>query len=233
MKRLVTHTSGYKRSYFEKPMILNFLQGENDFNGISEEMITIRLGKINLDDSDYTFNYSNFGIATVGAVLEKIYDGEFTTIMDDFILEDLGLLNTKVSDGSGDLNNYWKWSKSDAYKPAGSILSDITDMMQYVQMQMLEEREDVSLAHESLTEVNAASVNYGEIGIRIDAVGAGWLIDNENNIIWHNGGTGNYNSYIGFDKESQIGVVILSNLPPNYRIPSTVMGIELLTTLLK
>ena len=71
------------------------------------------------------------------------------------------------------------------------------------------------------------------MGIYIDAVGAGWMIDNENNIIWHNGGTGNYNSYIGFDKENQIGVVILSNLPPDYRIPATVMGIEILTSLQK
>ena len=74
----------------------------------------------------------------------------------------------------------------------------------------------------------------GKMGIRIDAVGAGWMIDNKNNIIWHNGGTGNFNSYIGFDKENQIGVVIWpANLPPNYRIPATVMGIEILTSLQK
>lgn len=69
------------------------------------------------------------------------------------------------------------------------------------------------------------------MGIRIDAVGAGWMIDNENKFIWHNGGTGNYNSYLGFNKDNQTGVVVLSNLPPNYRIPVTVMGIKILKSL--
>jgi CubicO group peptidase (beta-lactamase class C family) len=71
------------------------------------------------------------------------------------------------------------------------------------------------------------------MGINMDEIGAGWIIDRENDIIWHNGGTGDYNSYIGFDKENQIGVVILSNLPPNYRIPATIMGIKMLTSLQK
>lgn len=233
IRRLVTHTSGYKGYYFEKPMISNFLYGENDFNGINEEMLIERLGKINLDDVDYSFKYSNFGMATLGAVLEQIYDKDFTKLMNDYILEDLGLTNTKISDGSGDLNNHWKWSESDAYMPAGAILSNITDMMQYAQIQMLEKPEYLSMAHKALAEVNASTETNKKMGIYIDAVGAGWMIDNENNIIWHNGGTGDYNSYIGFDKENQIGVVILSNLPPNYRIPATVIGIEILTSLKK
>jgi hypothetical protein len=57
------------------------------------------------------------------------------------------------------------------------------------------------------------------------------MIDNQNGIIWHNGATSSFNSYAGFAKENQVGVVILSNLPPDYRIPATVMGIELLTSL--
>jgi CubicO group peptidase (beta-lactamase class C family) len=233
IKRLVTHTSGYKGYYFEKPMISNFLQGKNDFNGLSEKMLVERLGKINLDNRDYSFKYSNFGIATLGAVLEQLYDEDYFTLMNDFIIENLGLSNTKISDGSGDLKNYWEWSESDAYMPAGALLSNITDMMEYVQIQMREKPEYLSIAHEALAEVNATTAAYKKMGIRIDAVGAGWMIDNENNIIWHNGGTGNYNSYIGFDKENKIAVVILSNMKPNYRIPATVMGVELLTSLQK
>lgn len=233
IRRLVTHTSGYKGYYFEKPMISNFLHRENDFNGISEEILIKRLEKINLDNLDYSFKYSNFGMATLGAVLEQIYDVDFTELMNDYIIEDLRLANTKISDGSSDLNNYWKWSESDAYMPAGAILSNITDMMHYVKIHMDEKLDYLSMAHEALAEVNATTAIYEKMGIRIDALGVGWMIDSENNIIWHNGGTGNYNSYIGFDKENQIGVVILSNLPPDYRIPATVMGVEILTFLQK
>ena len=55
-----------------------------------------------------------------------------------------------------------------------------------------------------------------------------WIIDKENNIIWHNGGTDDYNCYMGFNVETQTGVVILSNLSPSYRIPATVLGVKLL-----
>lgn len=231
IRRLVTHTSGYKGYYFEKPMIYNFLQKQNDFIEISEEMIIERLGKINLKDSDYLFMYSNFGMATLGLVLEQIYDIDYTLLINDYISDDLGLKNTKISDESGDLENYWKWSESDAYMPAGALLSNISDMMKYVEIHMYEKPEYLAIAHDSLVEASASTGTYEKMGIRIDDFGAGWMIDNVNKIIWHNGGTGNYNSYIGFDKKNQIGVVILSNLPPDYRIPATVIGIEILTSL--
>ncbi|MHB1154388.1 MAG: serine hydrolase domain-containing protein [Eubacteriales bacterium] len=233
IRRLVTHTSGYSGYYFETPMISNFLNNENDFNQITRDMLLKRLGKIDLRDSDYSFKYSNFGMAALGMMLEQIYGKDYTSLMNEYISDDLGLINTKVSDCSDDLNNYWKWSESDAYIPAGALLSDITDMMQYVKIHMDEKPEYLTMAHNKLAEVNATTVSYGKMGIRMDAAGAGWMIDLENNIIWHNGGTGDYNSYIGFDKKNQIGVVILSNLPPNYRIPATVMGVEILTSLQK
>ena len=58
-----------------------------------------------------------------------------------------------------------------------------------------------------------------------------WIIDSKNNIIWHNGGTGNYNSYLGFNPETGTAVVVLSNLAPNYRVPATVLGVKLLLEL--
>jgi CubicO group peptidase (beta-lactamase class C family) len=233
IRRLVTHTSGYKAYYFEKPMISNFFSGVNDFNGISEEMLIEKLGKINLDDSDYSFKYSNFGMSVVGVVLEKIYDEDFTTLMNDYIVEDLGLLKTRISDGSGDLSDCWTWSKSDVYMPAGALLSNITDMMQYVEMQINGNPDYLNKAHDSLAEVNASNSSYEKMGIRIDDFGTGWMIDKEKKIVWHNGGTDHYNSYLGFDKEKRIGVVVLSNLSPDYKIPATIMGIKILTDLQK
>ena len=47
----------------------------------------------------------------------------------------------------------------------------------------------------------------------------------------YNGGTGNYNSYLGFNPETGTAVVVLSNLAPNYRVPATVLGVKLLLEL--
>jgi serine-type D-Ala-D-Ala carboxypeptidase/endopeptidase len=45
-------------------------------------------------------------------------------------------------------------------------------------------------------------------------VGLGWQIREpveRLTIHWHNGGTGGYVSFIGFDKNNKVGVVVLSN----------------------
>ncbi len=59
--RLAAHTSGYKEYYFEAPMISNFLRG-HPFTGITKEMLLKRIGKINLNDADFPFVYSNFDL---------------------------------------------------------------------------------------------------------------------------------------------------------------------------
>jgi hypothetical protein len=67
--------------------------------------------------------------------------------------------------------------------------------------------------------------------INIDDIGMAWVIDKKNGIVFHNGGTGKYNCYLGIDRENGNAVVILSNMAPGYRIPATVMGVKLLNEL--
>ena len=44
-------------------------------------------------------------------------------------------------------------------------------------------------------------------------IGLGWIIrgGHGRDLHWHNGGTGGYRSFLGFDLESRTGVVVLSN----------------------
>ena len=233
LKRLVTHTSGYKEYYFERQMISNFFHGQkNTFYGIDENVLKRRIGKTDLENMDYPFKYSNFGMATVGAVLSKVYGQDFTSLINEFILNDLALENTRVSDGKGDLNGYWNWRVDDAYVPTGALLSTIGDMIKYLNLQISGEIPYLSYAHEKIAHVDATTEEYGKMNIVIDAVGIGWMIDLKNDIIWHNGGTSKFNCYAAFNPERRIGVVVLSNLAPNYRIPATVIGARLMTDLL-
>lgn len=226
IEELLTHTSGYKGYYFESPMISNFFKGRNDFYGITREMILERAGGLNMDES-YGFSYSNYGYALLGLVLEAVYDTSYTTLANDFLQRDLGLTGTGVG-RDGDLGNYWEWDTNDAYLPAGAVTSNITDMLTYAQLQ-LEGNPYFSGCHKSLKAIHASSGDYEAMGIRMDEIGMSWIIDKENDIIWHNGGTGHFNSYIGFHMETETAVVVLSNLAPNYRIPATVLGVKLLT----
>lgn len=217
IRALLTHTSGYKGWYFEEDMIWNFLNGRNDYYGISTEELLDRVAHINWHNKNYGFRYSNFGYAVLGEVLSQIHGQDFTSLLNDYV-ESLGLHQTFVSDGSGP--NYWEWQPDDAYLAAGGLVSTLPDMLSYAQIQLSKE-------HEILEFIDVQE----KLGIRMDAIGAAWLHDLERNMVWHNGATGHYNSYLGFDVENQIAVVILSDLSPNYRIPATLMGLRLLEEL--
>ena len=227
---LLTHTSGYSGYYFETPMIGNFFGGRNSFCGVSRELILNKAKSLDMSRKSYGFEYSNYGYAVLGLVLESVYETDYTALVNDYVRNDLGLTDTKISDQSGDLGNCWAWEANDGYLSAGALTSDIADMLAYAQMQM-DRNSPFAKCHKSLKAINASTESSLMMGIHIDEIGMAWIIDNENGFIWHNGGTGHYNSYLGFCPETNTAVVVLSNLSPNERIPATVLGIKQLQEL--
>lgn len=230
IEALLTHTSGCRGFYFASPMVANFFSGRNSFYAVSKAMLLEQAGRLNLPEKTYPFRYSNFGYAVLGLVLESVYQQDCTTLLNDFAQNELGLKKTKISDGRGDLGKYWDWQPDDAYLPAGGLTSTIEDMLAYAKLQ-LEEAPAVARCREELREIGGTSADYEAMGIRMDAVGMAWIHDKENDFIWHNGGTGHYNCYLGFCPAKGQAVVVLSNLPPDYRIPATILGLKLLQEL--
>lgn len=230
IERLLTHTSGYAAYYFESSMIGNkFAHITNDFYGIGKDKVLHRVQNIVLENKDYPFVYSNFGISVLGLVLESIYSDSFTNIMNDFIRNDLHLQNTQAAKQNGNLNKYWKWKQNDGYIPAGSIISNIKSMAIYLQLYMNNTISYLPMTYSKIKDINANQAAYEAMNIRMDSVGMTWMLDNKNDIIWHNGATTDFNSYIGFTQDRQRGVVILSNLSANDKISMTVIGAKLLT----
>lgn len=227
----ITHTSGYEGYYFESPMIGNFLNGKNDFLGITDEIIMNRLSKLSLKDKEYEFEYSNFGYAIMGIILETVYHQDYTELVNNFVHNELGLMNTKISEKDGDLNNYWDWKEGDAYLSAGGLTSTIDDMLIYAQYQ-LNRYPSFEIASSEFLTINESPESYQKMGIRMDAIDMGWIVDSELEVIWHNGGTDNYNCYLAFHPDSRTSVIVLSNLSPSTKIPSTVMGIKLMKELI-
>lgn len=149
--------------------------------------------------------------------------------MNDFIHSELNLSNTQVAKQSGNLDKYWKWKENDGYIPAGSIVSNIQDMAKYLSIYMTEILDYSANTVAKLKDINANNATYERMNIRMDSVGMTWMLDDKNNIVWHNGATTDFNTYMGFTKDGQKGVVILSNLSPNDRISMTVIGAKILT----
>ncbi len=231
IERLITHTSGYKPYYFEKQMIYNKFSQDNDFYGISKEDILNKVKNTKLEDKDYKFEYSNFGISVLGLVLEKVYEKDFTTLIKDFITDEIELKNTRVATIKGNLDKYWNWKKDDGYIPAGAIISNIEDMAKYLQIYLNGEEQYIISSYNPRREINVSNYMYNKLDINMDKVAMAWMIDSKNNFVWHNGATSNFNSYIAFNKEKNIGIVILSNLSPNKKIPTTVIGSKMMKEL--
>lgn len=232
ISRLLTHTSGYQGYYFETSMIPNKLSHTttNDFYNVSKEQLLGRVKSIKLEDRDYPFCYSNFGISVLGLVLEEIYGRSYTDIMNDYIQNELSLSNTAVAKQSGNLGGYWKWKEDDAYIPAGSIISDIRDMAEYLRICMTADGY-IEKSFHAVKTVDANNQTYMDFGIRIDSVGMTWMRDEENGYVWHNGSTTDFNSYFAFDRETGTGVVLLGNLGSSERITLTVVGAKLMSEL--
>lgn len=231
IERLVTHTSGYKSYYFESQMITNKFSQDNDFYGISKQDILDKIESIKLEDKDYKFQYSNFGISVLGLVLEEVYDKDFTILMNEFITDEIGQKNTNVAICKGNLDKYWNWKKDDGYIPAGAIISNIEDMAEYLQIYLNSEEKYIASTYNPKKEINVSNYMYNKLDINMEKVAMAWMIDSKNNIVWHNGATSNFNSYIAFNKEKNIGIVILSNLSPNKKIPTTVIGSKMMKEL--
>jgi beta-lactamase class C len=225
---LLTHTSGLKNFYVEWPMLWNILRGENALCGVNRKMVLRRAGKVSLPEKEYPFLYSNLAFALLGLILEKVYGESYTALMNRFVKEELGLTNTRISDFSGDLGKYWRWKPDDAYMAAGALTSNISDMLAYAQMQ-LDGKQPFADCHQPLRTLNATPESNRATGMIIDKIGMSWVIDEENGILWHNGGTGHYNSYLGFHRESGTAVVVLANLPP---FGATMLGIKKMKELL-
>jgi CubicO group peptidase (beta-lactamase class C family) len=231
LEQLLTHRSGYKGTYFAPPMTKNFFLGRNSFYGVSRDSVLAQLQSIQLADKEYPFAYSNFGYAVLGLALEQVYPTDYASLANSFVQNELGMPNTHISSGKDELQNGWDWSNTDAYRSAGALVSTMDDMLIYAGHLLNQSPAVLQEVCEPIVRIDATSNRYASYGLRMDSIGSAWIFDDLNGIVWHNGGTGHYSCYLGFDPQRQIAVIVLTNLAPNERIPATVLGAKLLLEL--
>jgi hypothetical protein len=90
---------------------------------------------------------------------------------------------------------------------AGALRSTVNDMLVFLAANLglirCNIRKPMEMTHDARIET----------GIPDLFMGLGWHIFKKHGseIIWHNGGTGGYRTFAGFDKKNRMGVVVLSN----------------------
>jgi D-alanyl-D-alanine-carboxypeptidase/D-alanyl-D-alanine-endopeptidase len=167
------------------------------------------------------YEYSNLGVGLLGHALTLRAGVNYESMVRSRILDPLEMNHTRVTFtpemksrlavGHAGPNVTPNWDIV-TLEGAGALRSSANDMLTFL------------AANLGYIKSPLAAAMAAEISIRRPTtipdteIAYAWHIQskNGNSIIWHNGGTGGYMTYMGFDQKSRAGVVVLSNLsaPP-------------------
>ena len=156
----------------------------------------------------------------IGIYLEEKLKKNFSDILEEYIENTLKLRNTHIGYEGADLLGHnktstlkWFWNKESAFLPAGSLISTIDDMTEYLKIHM--HNNTYALCHETHLETDMPF-----------NMGLGFMKQKEDGIVFCAGLTPGFSSVIGFDSFKQFGVVVLSNYCGyGYGNPDIPMGI--------
>lgn len=160
--------------------------------------------------------YSNFGYGLLGHLLELKAGKPYETLVREIIFTPLAMSNTVIQlsaeqharlspghDPKGNVVPNWDFA---VLAPAGAFRSTANDLLKFVEANLWTQPTAISRAL-ALAQERHYKELAGGIGLAWQIVepveGQKWH--------WHNGGTGGYVSFVGFDKANQVGVVLLSN----------------------
>jgi CubicO group peptidase (beta-lactamase class C family) len=218
LKRLATHTAGYSRRLpLSKKelykLIFGMAFGTKERGVFPFQMDFEKMQRLLLDnklhDKDYSWQYSNFGMALLGYAVGIVSGQGYWSTMDNFISNELSLKNSYTgtcpdknlhgySSSNADIGN-WIW-ENDLTAAAGDISSTAEDLLSYAHINICENLPYLALCHQKHMDSKKLSM------------GLGWIIEKDKNpFLWHNGGTGAFRSYLGIDKHKKCASVVLSN----------------------
>ncbi len=164
------------------------------------------------------YEYSNLGVGLLGHVLSLRAGMSYEALVRSRICDPLGMKDTRVT-----LTPYMKARLATGHSAtlavtanwdiptlagAGALRSTTSDMLTFL------------AANLGYIKTPLAPAMADEISIRRPAgapdmqIAYAWHIQTRDgdSIIWHNGGTGGYRSYMGFDPKTRVGVVVLTNI---------------------
>lgn len=161
------------------------------------------------------FEYSNIGMATLGHILSICREKSYEELIQERVAQPLSMQETKVSvnpEMQGQFASGYHlgqevshWDLPSPVAGCGALRSNIRDMTKFLAANMGE----ASLLSQAMQKCHEEQFSPTP-GL---AVGFGWVLSNSNQaeLVWHNGGTGGFRSYLGFNPKTKRGVVILSN----------------------
>jgi serine-type D-Ala-D-Ala carboxypeptidase/endopeptidase len=213
LETLATHTSGLPRL----PSNLAPANPENPYADYSVDQLYQFLGTYQLTRGiGDVYEYSNLGAGLLGHALALRLGKSYEQAVTERVLAPLGMKDTRIAlppemkgrlaqgyAATGYAVPYWDLP---TLAGAGAIRSTVDDLLTFVAANLGSAGKPPPPFLEA---THAARHEAGKAG----QIGLGWHIrrGDDVEIVWHNGGTGGFHSFVGFDKKRRIGVVVLHN----------------------
>lgn len=210
LRDLATHTSGLPRL----PDNLTPADPSNPYADYTVEQLHTFLGSHTLRRSaGAEYEYSNLGMGLLGYILARRSGMSYEALLRERILDPLGMMSTAITltpemeahlargHSGGRVVSNWDIP---TLAGAGGLRSTAADMVTFLQA-------NIGLIETPLRGPMDRS-HADDPGIA-GPVGLGWHVSEEHviRIVWHNGGTGGYRTFAGFDPAKRRGAVVLSN----------------------
>ncbi len=170
-------------------------------------------------DPGAQYEYSNLGMGLLGVALAERAGKDYGSLVHERITGPLGMEDTGIDltadqrarlavghDAGGDSVANWSMG---TMKGAGALRSTTNDMLRYVAAALAE-----GAPSEVAADLDSARVPRREIGAPGTRIGLAWMdraTPAGDTVVWHNGETGGYHAFVGFDPRRGIGVVMLTN----------------------
>ncbi|PST83444.1 hypothetical protein C7T94_12840 [Pedobacter yulinensis] len=209
IRDLATHRSGLPRMPADFETQPGY-SADDPYRSYSREALLGYLRLVKPDTVPGTREvYSNLGIAVLGLVLERAVKAPVAEQISAKILQPLEMQHTSFapkaaeatlargySGQTGKAAGYWTMN---VFDPAGGLKSTLPDMLNYLRANM-ERKEPV---------LRTAQLAVAGSGPRKS--GLCWVLDGDDGLVWHNGGTAGFRSFLGFNPSKATGIVVLSN----------------------
>ncbi|HEY0759602.1 MAG TPA: serine hydrolase [Acidisarcina sp.] len=215
---LATHTSGLPRmpSNFAPKDALNPYA---DYT--AKSMFQFLSGYQLTRDPGEQYEYSNLGVGLLGFALARRAGTDYETLVFSRVCEPLGMSDTRIKltsemkareatghDSAMKPTSYWDIPTLAA---AGALHSTVQDMLKLLSAELGFTKTPLAAAMASMVKDSRPT------GAPDARIAIGWQLSTRDGqaIFWHNGSTGGFRSYLGFDPAYGIGVVAFSNANTN------------------
>ncbi len=182
------------------------------------------------------FEYSNFGYGLLAGLVSQQQEHSFSSLIQQQLFEPLGMHASSLALTNGSYHNRAQGHQFDgsavanwhftALAGAGAVLSSIDDMAKLVKAYLSATGLDIPANNEANPALIQAMQLSTTPATTASDIGFGWMLQPAG-LVWHNGQTGGFNSFVGFAPAEQVGIVILANSTE----PVTAAGMALLQQL--